>query len=242
MARPRRVVRGFNALFSKHQVERELDEELRAYLDTSIEENIRAGMTREDAIRAARVEMGSLEAVKDRTRDAGWESVLESVWLDARYAMRTLRKSPGFTSVAVLTLALGIGATTAIFSLLETVLLKSLPVKSPEELVLLRPGGFQYPTFQAFRRHTDIFVDLFATSGVTPLDVEIQNGTREPTIVSLVSGSYFATLGVQAAMGRIFTVDDDRIPGEHPVAIASYGYWQRRFGREASLQIGRAHV
>jgi hypothetical protein len=92
MARLRRVVSGFNALFWKHQMEQELDEELRAHLETAIEENMRAGMTREDAIRAARVDMGSFEAVKDHTRDAGWESALESVWLDVRYAVRTLRK------------------------------------------------------------------------------------------------------------------------------------------------------
>jgi hypothetical protein len=230
-----RVRNGFRALFHKTRVERDLDAELREFLDTAVEQKMRGGMSREKALRAARLELGSVEAVKDRVRDVGWESVLESFWQDLRYAIRTLRRSPGFTTVAALTLALAIGATTAIFSLLDAVVLKYLPVKNPEELVLLRPGGFQYPAFQAFRRHTDSFVDLFATSGVTPLDVEIQNGVREPASVSLVSGSYFSTLGVQAAIGRTFTDDDDRSPGEHPVAVASSGYWQRRFGRDAAI-------
>jgi macrolide transport system ATP-binding/permease protein len=230
-----RVINGFRALFRGKLVEEELDAELRAYLETDVEEKMRGGMNREQATRATRIESGSIEAVKDRVRDVGWESIVESSWQDVRYALRMLRKSPGFSAVAVLTLALGIGATTAIFSLLETVILKSLPVANPEELVLVRPGGFQYPAFQAFQQHADIFVDLFATSGVTPLDVEIHNGVREPTDVSLVSGSYFSTLGVQAVVGRIFTVDDDRAPGEHPVAVASYGYWQRRFGGDAAV-------
>jgi predicted permease len=229
-----RAMGGFRGLFRKTRVEQELDAELREFLETGIEQKMRTGMSRAEAVRGARMELGSVESVKDRVRDVGWESVVESFWHDVRYAVRSLRKSPGFTAVAALTLALGIGATTAIFSLLETVLLKSLPVKNPEQLVLVRAGG-QYPVFQAFRRHTDIFVDLFAAGGVTPLDVEIQNGVREPTGVSLVSGSYFSTLGVQAAIGRIFTVHDDRAPGEHPVAVASHGYWQRRFGRDTDI-------
>lgn len=228
-----RVLGGLHALFRKEQVEQELDEELRAYLEASIAEHMRAGMGREDAARAARVALGSLEAVKDRTRDVGWETVLESFWRDVRYAARALRRSPAFTSVAVLTLALGIGATTAIFNLLDALIFKSLPVRNPEELVLV--GGPQYPVFQAFRQHTDTFVDLLATSGITPLDVEIQNRDRERTDVSLVSGSYFSTLGIQAAIGRVFTVDDDLVPGGHPVAVASDGYWQRRFGRDPAI-------
>lgn len=234
MALLRRLIGGFHALLHKHRVEQELDEELRAYLETSVEAKMRAGMSREAAVRAARVETGSLEAVKDHTRDVGWETVLESIWRDVRYAARVLRKSPGFTAVAVLTLALGIGATTAIFSLLDALILKPLPVKNPEELVLVRAGGL-YPAFHAFRQHTDIFVDLFATSGVTPLEVDVQSGIRERTSVSLVSGSYFSVLGVQAALGRTFTVDDDRAPNEHPIAVASYGYWLRRFGHDAAI-------
>jgi predicted permease len=230
----RRLVGGLRALFRKSRVEQELDAELREFLAAGVEQKIRSGMDHADAVRAVRMELGSVDAVKDRVRDVGWESVFESFCRDVRYAIRSLRKSRGFTAAAVLTLALGIGATTAIFSLLEAVLLKSLPVKNPEELVLLRAGGL-YPAFQAFRRHTSIFVDLCATSGVTLLDAEIQNGVRERTAVSLVSGSYFSTLGVQSAIGRVFTADDDRVPGEHPVAVASYGYWQRRFGRDVTI-------
>jgi predicted permease len=167
-----------------------------------------------------------------RNGGARWKARFESVWHDLRYTARALRKSPGFTAVAVLTLSLGIGATTAIFSLVDAVILKSLPVRDPGELVLV--GGAQYPVFQAYRRHIDVFADLCATSGLRPLDLEVQPGVRERTGVSLVSGSYFSTLGVQAAAGRTFTADDDLRPGEHPIAVASYGYWQRRFGRDPS--------
>jgi predicted permease len=229
-----RVIGGFRGLLWKTRAENELDAELREFLEAGIGQKMRTGMSRAEAVRAARMELGSVEAVKDRVRDAGWESVFESICRDVRYAVRTLRRSPGFTAVSVLTLALGIGATTAIFSLLDAVLLKSLPVRDPDELVLVQSGG-QYPVFQAFRQQTGIFVDLFASGGVTPLDVEIQNGPREPTDVSLVSGSYFSTLGTQAALGRTFTINDDITPGDHPVAVASYGYWQRRFGRGTAI-------
>jgi predicted permease len=229
-----RIVGGFRGLVWKTQAEHELDAELRDFLEADAEQKMRMGMSPAEAVRAARRELGSVDVVKDRVRDAGWESVFESICRDVRYAVRTLRKSPGFAAVSVLTLALGIGATTAIFSLLDAVLLKSLPVTNPEELVLLRSGG-QYPVFQAFRQKTDVFVDLFASGGVTPLDVQIQNGVREPTDVSLVSGSYFSTLGLQAALGRTFTISDDTAPGEHPVAVASFGYWQRRFGRDPAI-------
>jgi predicted permease len=229
----RRVIGGLRGLLTRARVDADLDAELRDYLEQTIDEKMRTGMSRDAATRAARIQLGSADAVKESVRDVGWESAIESVWQDLRYAVRTLRKSPAFTAVAVLTLALGIGATTAIFSLLDTVILKSLPVKKPEELVLV--GGPHYPVFKAFQRHTDIFVDLLATSGITPLDVEIQSGVRERTAVSLVSGSYFSTLGVQAAVGRVFTIDEDRTPGAHPIAVASYGYWQRRLGRDAAM-------
>src|SRR5688572_23934389 len=98
MAWLKRLIGGFNALFRRHRVEHEFDEELRQYLETSIEEKMRAGMVRESAIRAARIEIGSLEAVKDHTRDVGWESRLENLWRDVLYALRTLRKAPGFTA------------------------------------------------------------------------------------------------------------------------------------------------
>lgn len=130
-----RLTGGLQALFRKNRVEQEVDAELRAFLDTAVDQKMRDGLTRDEALRAARIELGSAAAVKDRVRDVGWESVVESTWQDVRYGARTLRRSPGFAATAIGILALGIGANTAIFSLLNAVMLRTLPVHEPAQLV-----------------------------------------------------------------------------------------------------------
>ncbi len=132
-----RLLGGLRGLFRKTRVEQELDTELREFLESAVDHKMRAGLSRGDAMRAARIEMGSVAAVKDRVRDVGWESLLESIWQDVRYGVRVLRRSPAFAAIAIAILALGIGANTAMFSLLNAIMLRPLPVQAPEQLVEL---------------------------------------------------------------------------------------------------------
>ena len=165
-----------------------------------------------------------------------------TLWQDVRYGLRMLARSPGFTAVVILTLALGIGANTAIFSMVNAVLLKSLPVQKPGELVVLKypdplsgqlNEDFSYPMYQAIRDKNNSFSGVLARSG---LDLNVSyGGQSEQVYGELVSGNYYTTLGVRPLLGRVFSDDDDRVPGGHPVAVLSYGYWVRRFGSDPSI-------
>ena len=188
-------------------------------------------------------ELGNLTlAAEDARAEWGWTR-LEQASQDVRYAVRSLRKHPGFTATAALSLALGIGANTALFTLINTVTWKMLPVRDPEHLLVLGQqdptsvsNGFTYQQYQTIRDHNHV-MDLAAYSRV-PLNVSI-DGSTEPTAEGqLVSGGYFSLLGVHPALGRLLGPDDDRVPLGHPVAIISDGYWKSRFARDPEI-VGR---
>jgi predicted permease len=172
---------------------------------------------------------------------AGW---LDTVFRDLKYTYRTLARTPGFTAVAVLTLALGIGANTAIFSLLDQVLLRLLPVKDPQQLVLLTMKGRHYgsnwggnaishPMFRDFRDHNEVFSDMFCRF---PTSASLSFGQQaERVSVELVSGTYFSTLGVVPAMGRILTPGDDVVPSGHPYVVLNYNFWKTRFAGDPQI-------
>jgi putative ABC transport system permease protein len=231
------IVAGIRALFRKKQEEGEMDEELRGYLDAAAEDKMRSGMSQEEALRAARVEMGSVEAVKEEIRGAGWESTLETIWQDLRFGLRVLRKNLGFTVVAALTLALGIGGTAVVFSMLDAVLLRPLPYPHSERLFRLFPlegkrkrGVEQasYADFRDWQRQSRTFESLAAYQGES-LNL---TGTAEPERLeaSTVTPGFFATLGVSPVLGREFRGDDPE-----SVAILSYALWQRRFGGDRGI-------
>src|SRR5205823_4421992 len=187
----RNFATGLRSLFRKNQVDRELDEELGAYLEMEAAEKMRQGVSRKDALREVRLARGSLEVTKELVRSGGWEFFVESYWRDVRFGVRTLLKSPAFTTVVVLTLALGIGATTAIFTLIDAVMLKSLPVASPKQLYRLgdnnnccvmvgtQNGGsfvlYSYPLYEDVRNHTPEFSELAAFSSYLS-DLSIRRG------------------------------------------------------------------
>ncbi len=218
---------GVRALLDRRRAEADMDEELRSYLDESIERKLRSGMSPEEAQRAARVELGSVTSVKEAIREAGWEAAVESLWGDVRYSLRVLRKAPVFTTVVVVTLALGIGANTAIFSLIDSILLRSLPVQHPEELVEVSHATFTNPLWEQVRDRQDVFSGVFAW-GTDRFNLS-RGGMVDFADGLWVSGDLFRTLGLQPAAGRLLSVEDDR-RGCAPRAVLSHRFWQSRFG------------
>ena len=243
-------LRKLSWLGRRRQKEAELREELDFHLEEEAEERRADGLTEEEAGYAARQDLGNYTLVQEDTRAAwGW-TLLEQFIQDVRFAFRSLRKSPLFTVVAVLTLAFGIGANTAMFSLMDQVLLQSLPVKHPEQLVLVAERGIRlgdswgdndisYPMYRDFRDGNQVFSGMFCRY---PTSVALGYGDRtERALAELVSGSYFPVLGVAAIVGRTLTPDDDRTPGGHPVVMLSYSFWQNRFSSDQSI-VGRQIV
>src|SRR5262245_21633721 len=228
-------------LFHKSRKEKELNEEIDAYLEMLVDQKVSEGLDPAEAPRVALIELGGREQVKEKVREVSGGNHLETCWQDIRYALRMLRRSPGFASVAVLLLALGIGANTAIFSVVDAVLLKRLPVKEPEQLVLLSHtdssrdrNTFLYESYERFLDHDQTLSGVLA---YYPLRLTVSvDGQPEPALNGqCVTGNYYAVLGVNAALGRTIAPEDDRKLGAHPVCVISDSYWQRRFGRDPGV-------
>ncbi len=224
----------FRNLFRQAEVERDLDAELRAYLDMLTEENIRSGMTAAEARRSASLQLGGLTQVKEQTRDARAGMFVETLVQDLRYAGRVFRRSPGFFAVAVLTLAMGIGFTTALFSIVNAVLLRSLPYPDAGRLVFLaavnEEGGssrVSYPDFDDWRTQNH---SLESAAAYGETEASIGNGeVAVMTHVALVTQDFFRTFGALPAMGRDLTPDEHR-PGAATSVLISDGLWQSMFG------------
>jgi predicted permease len=247
------------SLFRRRRLNDELNAEVGFHLDMLTRDNVAAGMEAEEARRAALRSLGGgggVERMKESYRAQRGVPALESLSQDLRYAVRMLRKSPGFTAVALLSLAFGIGTNCAIFSVVDALLLKSLPVAGAEQLVILQHSAatdtephelFTYRAFEQLRQASDVVAGVFAltrqfTSVVKPLggpDLAAQPGgassdgeTTEKATTQLVSGNFFSVLGASAAVGRTFAADEDVPPQMHPVAVLGDGYWRRRFAAD----------
>jgi putative ABC transport system permease protein len=241
---------GLRGLFGKRRGERELDEELRDFLEESAAEKMRGGMTREEARRAARMEMGGVEVVKEEVRAVSWETHLETLWSDLRFGARLLRFNPVFAGAAILSLALGIGANTAIFQLLDAVRMRTLPVKNPQELASVRIDGRQNMSGSASGRYSELtyamweqilaqqqgFSSIFAFS---PTEFNISPAGQVHEVQALwVSGEFFETLGVVPALGRLLTAADDHPGCASSGVVISNSFWQHEYGGDRSV-VGR---
>jgi predicted permease len=229
------------AIFHGERLDREFDEEIAAHLDMQEEEFRQRGMSAASARAAARREFGGAARTAEVYRETRGFPWLETAAQDVRYALRGLMRNPGFTIAAVVSLALGIGANTAIFSMYHALLLRMLPVSHPEELVTLyRTGGWgtgvcSYPLYLEIRNHTDLFSGVVGRS-LDKAAFRAGNSDHAETVqAEAVTGNYFAVLGVAPAIGRVFTDDDNRTPKGHPLAILSYDFWKRRFGGDPAV-------
>jgi predicted permease len=232
------------------QVDRELDDELQHHIERQIEANLAAGMSSDEARYAALREFGGFEQRKEECRDARGLTLLDSVLKDFRYALRSLRRTPGFTIVAVLSLALGIGANTTIFTFLNAVLLRPLPYPQPDRIVVLREQALRQDAtvlvhplnFLEWRRRARSF-EAIALMQSIPRNATGVDGGAEQVMEAQITSDLFRVFGIPPVLGRAFTEDETRRasftaegnPVAHSVVIVSHGYWQRRFGSDPGI-------
>ncbi len=249
MSRLRGWIQRVSGLFHRQRLDRELDEELQSHLQMHCEDNLRAGMEPGEARRQALLQLGGIEAIKEAYRDQRGLPALETAWQDVRFAVRGLLKNPGFSTAVLVTLGLGIGANTAIFSIANEVLLRSLPYPDSGRLVMIKkdwkpfwaPNGevtsFADPVeIQAWQEQNQVLSQLAAylPEGATLTG----GGEAELVKTEKVSASFLPTFGVVPVLGRGFLPEEDR-PGAAPAALLGYGLWQRRFGGDAQI-VGQA--
>ena len=237
-----RLANVYRVVFRRPTVERELDEELKFHIEMQTTENIRRGMPPAEARDAAQRSFGGYERVKEQCRDARGARFTEMLAQDVRFALRTLRSSPGFTLVAVLTLGLGIGANTAIFSVINGVLLRPLPYANEDRLVLLRqsaPGAgrpnvnISIKEYFDYREQSAADFDALVEYHQMSFDL-LRRGEPDRVNTGVVSHNFFDVLGIHPIVGRTFTSDDDK-PGAEPVLVLSYTYWQTKFGGDPRI-------
>jgi len=237
----RRIISTLQSLFRKEELDRDLDEELSSYLDLLAEEKVRAGMSPEQARRAARLELGGVEQVKEKVRERRVGAMTDTLFQDVRYAVRTLSKNAGFSAVAILILAIGIGGTTALFSTINTALLSGLPYQQPDRLVVglkTMNGEMSGPVSRVdyfdYREYSRSFEELAALTTFT-MQFTVTGG-RQPALVDagFVTWNLFRTLGVNPILGRHFLPEEED-PGGGGQILISYGFWQGHFGGDPGV-------
>ncbi|MGC1872041.1 MAG: ABC transporter permease [Acidobacteriaceae bacterium] len=253
------LLTGLKSLFHKQQVENELDEELEAYVQASVADKVKSGMTPEHARHAALVELGSRNVVKHRVWSSRWESTLDSLLLDMKISLRTLAKSPGFTAIALLSIALGIGANTAIFTLIHQVILRNLPVRDPQQLVTFDKstgggilGGVDLGTYGMFpwyfahqlQNNPGPFQGIASYSSFAPTvsvrppsSANAHDSAASAILVPavLVSGNYFSVLGAQPLLGRTINPSDNATPGSGAVVVVSNHFWRQSLSADPDI-------
>src|SRR5215472_6053137 len=230
------------------KLENELDRELKYHIDRLVSDLIHSGLPEPEARRRAALELGGATQIREEVRDVWLTRWLRDFMYDLRFSARSFLRSPSFTAATVLSLALGIGATTAIYSIVDQVVLRALPVDHPERLVLIDWNGEQvaetwgsvnlmsYPICQDLQQKKEFFDGVLCRAATT-INLTA-DGDPKPTAAELVSGTYFPVLGVNPELGRLLTVDDDQVPGASPVVVLSYDFWKNQFGSAQDI-VGR---
>ena len=231
----RQLSRGLRVLTRRHDADEDLADEVQHFVDQATAEFVGTGLSLEEARRAAKLQVRSMDVVREEIREHGWENVIESFFTDLRYGLRMLRKSPSFTTVAVLTLALGIGANSALFSIVDGVLLRPLPYPHPEQLVTLHEskpnfptGSISYPNFRDWQKNNHTFAAMAIARGY---EFGLTGrGEAERVRAEFISSNFFDILGVKPLLGRTFAPGEDEIGAGAPIILVSEGFWRQKLG------------